>query len=187
MLGAVALSEDMNRAAEAAAALARDGETVLGIVPAEPRPGERRYLVAYEQGEERSWLVLDAAGSPVADREDVRRTAAIAAMCELAEESAGGGELDELRDRLVALRMTEGPPGIEAAEEAALQLQHVIGAPPRVAEPAYLDRVGAATRRLELALGQPGTSPFAEAMKAGTGSIEDFVQDVESSYRQPLS
>jgi hypothetical protein len=187
MLGEMALSDDVSRAAEAAAALAGTGETILGVVPAEPRTGERRYLVAYERGEERSWLVLDPHGSPVTDREDVRRTASIAATCELAEESAGGGELDELRERLVSLRMTEAPPGIEDAEEAALELQHVIGSPPRVAEPAYLDRVGAATRRLERALGQPGTSPFAEAMKAGTGSIEDFVQDVESSYRQPLS
>jgi hypothetical protein len=187
MLGRVALSDDVDRAAEAAAALAVEGETVLGIVPAEPRPGDRRYLVAYEHGAERSWLVLDAGGAPVTDREDVRRTAAIAAMCELAEESAGGGELDELRDRLVTLRMTESPPGIEEAEEAALELQHVIGSPPRLAEPAYLDRVGAATRRLELALGQPGASPFAAAMQAGTGSVEDFVQDVESGYRQPLS
>ena len=32
-------------------------------------------------------------------------------MCELAEESAGGGELDELRERLVAIRLTESPAG----------------------------------------------------------------------------
>jgi hypothetical protein len=116
----------------------------------------------------------------------VRRTASIAAMCELAEESAGGGELDELRDRLVTIRLTESPDGIEEAEEAALALQHVIGAPPRVANPGYLDRVGAATRRLELALGDPGSSPFAEAMKAGMGSVEEFSADVESHYKRPL-
>jgi hypothetical protein len=33
----------------------------------------------------------------------------IAAMCELAEESAGGGDLGELRARLVELRLTERP------------------------------------------------------------------------------
>ena len=187
MLGAMALSDDVERAAEAAAGLAGEDETVLGVVPAEALPGERRYLVAFGRGEERTWLVLDAECRPVSERDDVRRAASIAAMCELAEESAGGGELDELRERLVALRLTEGPPGIEEAEEAALELQHVIGSTPRVAEPAYLDRVGAATRRLELALGQPGTSPFAEAMKAGSASIDDFVQDVVSCYRQPLA
>jgi hypothetical protein len=187
MLGAMALSDDVDRAAEAAAALASDDERVLGIVPAEPEPGARRYLVAFARGEERTWLVLDAQGAPVTEREEVRRAASIAAMCELAEESAGGGELDELRDRLVTLRLTESPPGIEEAEEAALELQRVIGSPPRVAEPAFLDRVGVATRRLELALGEPGTSPFAEAMKAGMASIDEFVQDVESGYRQPLA
>lgn len=183
----MALSDDVARAAEAAAALAGEDERVLGIVPAEPEPGERRYLIAFARGDERTWLVLDAHGAHVTAREDVRRTASIAAMCELAEESAGGGELDELRDRLVTLRLTESPPGIEEAEEAALELQRVIGSPPRVAEPAYLDRVGVATRRLELALGEPGTSPFAEAMKVGMGSIDEFVQDVEARYRQPLA
>ena len=187
MLGAMALSDDLDRAAEAAAGLAADPETVLGIVAAEAAPGERRYVVAYEGGEERTWLVLDAAGAPVTEREDVRRAASIAAMCELAEESAGGGELDELRDRLVQLRLTEGPPGIEDAEEAALQLQHAIGSPPRIAEPAFLDRVGEATRRLELALGEAGASPFAEAMKAGMASVDEFVQDVQSRYKRPLA
>jgi hypothetical protein len=187
MLGAMALRDDVDRAAQAAAELAGDGEQVLGVVPAEAEPGERRYLIAFERGEERTWLVLDEHGAPVKNRGDVRRAASIAAMCELAEESAGGGELDELRDRLVALRLTESPPGIEEAEAAALELQQVIGSPPRIAEPAYLDRVGAATRRLELALGDPGTSPFAEAMKAGMASIEEFVHDVESRYRQPLA
>lgn len=183
----MALSDDVARAAEAAAAIAAEGETVLGVVPAEAAPGERRYLVAFEGGVERTWLVLDAEGASVTEREEVRRTASIAAVCELAEESAGGGELDELRDRLVGLRLTESPPGIEEAEEAALELQRVIGSPPRVAEPAFLDRVGAATRRLERALGQPEASPFAEAMKAGMGSIDDFVQDVESRYKLPLT
>jgi hypothetical protein len=187
MLGAMALRDELERAAEAAAALAAEGETLLGVVPAEAEPGARRYLCAFGRGEERTWLVLDAEGVPVTDREDVRRAAAIAAMCELAEESAGGGELDELRDRLVALKMTEGPPGIEEAEDAALALQQVIGSVPRVAEPAYLDRVGAATRRLELALGDPGSSPFAEAMKAGRGAIDDFIHDVESGYKRPLT
>jgi hypothetical protein len=186
MLGVVVLNDDLARAAEAAIAFATDGETLLGVVPTEAEPGERRYLAAFAQEAERSWLVLDAQGAPVTERDDVRRAASIAAMCELAEESAGGGELDELRDRLVALRLTESPPGIEEAEEAALELQQVIGSPPRVAEPVFLDRVGAATRRLERALGDSGTSPFAEAMKAGLTSIDDFVHDVESGYKQPL-
>jgi hypothetical protein len=186
MLGSMALRDDLDRVAQAALGLAEHGEELAGIVPAEPQEGERTYLCAFASGEERTWLVLDDAGAPVTDREAVRRAASIAAMCELAEESAGGGELDELRDRLVTIRLTESPEGIEEAEEAALALQQVIGAPPRVAEPEYLDRVGAATRRLELALGDPGLSPFAEAMKAGMASVEEFARDVESNYARPL-
>ncbi len=126
--------------------------------------------------------MLDDRGEPVINREVIRRTASIAALCELAEESAGGGELDELRERLVAIRLTESPDGIEEAEEAALALQHTIGAPPRLAEPDYLDRVGQAARRLEDALGSTGVSPFAEAMKAGSGTIEELAQDVLANY-----
>ncbi len=181
------LRDDLDRVAQAALQLAEHGETLAGIVPAEPQDGERTYLCAFTRGDERTWLVLDAAEAPSTDREAVRRTATIAAMCELAEESAGGGELDELRERLMTIRLTESPEGIEEAEEAALALQQVIGAPPRVAEPAYLDRVGAATRRLELALGDPGLSPFAEAMKAGLASVEEFAADVESHYKRPLA
>jgi hypothetical protein len=130
--------------------------------------------------------VLDRAGEPVTDRAAVRRAASIAGLCELAEESAGGGELDSLRERLVALRLTESPIGIEEAEEAALALQQMIGSPPRVADPAYLDRVGAATRRLEQALGNPGGSPFAAAMKAGMDSVDEFAREVEKHYKRPL-
>jgi hypothetical protein len=122
MLGAVALRDDLDRVAQAAMGLAAAGESLLGIVPAEAAPGERRYLCAFGREEERTWLVLDDASSPVIEREAVRRAASIAAMCELAEDSAGGGELDELRERLVTVRLTEAPPGIEEAEAAALEL-----------------------------------------------------------------
>jgi hypothetical protein len=182
----VALRDDLERVARAAAALAEPGDVLTGVVAAEPAPGERMYLCAYARGEERSWLVLDEAGEPVTDKARIRRTASIIGLSELAEESAGGGELDELRDRLVTLRLTESPPGIEEAEAAALELERTIGVPPRVAEPAYLDRVGAATRRLEQALGDSAASPFAEAMKQGMASVEELERDVVANYRLPL-
>ncbi len=186
MLAAVALRDDLDRAATAAMRLADEGEQLAGVVPAEPEPGERLYLCAFAAGEGRRWLVLDDRGEPVASRDAVRRTVSITAMCELAEESAGGGELEELREQLVALRLTESPPGIEEAEEAALALEQAIGAPPRLAEPGYLDRVGAATRRLEEALGSPGGSPFAEAMKSGLIAVEELAHEVESNYKLAL-
>lgn len=183
----MALRKDLDRAAAAAARLAAPGEELAGVVPAEPEPGERSYLCAFQSGDERTWLVLDDEGNPVTDRDRVRRAVSIIAICELAEESAGGGELEELRQRLVAVRLSENPPGIEEAEEAALALEQAIGAPPRLAEPAYLDRVGDATRRLEQALGPSAGSPFAEAMKQGMASAEELTRDVLSGYKLPLA
>ena len=181
----MALSDDLQRIAAAAAARAGDGEEVAGVIAAEPA-GARCYLCAFARGDERSWLVLDEAGAPVDRRERVRDAASIVAVCELAEETAGGGGLDDLRQQLLQLRLTENPPGIEAAEAAALELERTLGAPPRVASPAFLDAVGAATMELERALGESGASPFAEAMKAAAPTVEAFVREVETRYRLDL-
>lgn len=180
----MALLDDLERIAGVAASHAAEGEELSGVLAAEPPAGGRIYLCAYASRDGHSWLALDDGGSPVADREVVRQAASLLALCEVAEESAGGGELDELRARLVALRLTENPPGIDEAEEAVLALQRVLGAPPRLATPAFLDEVGAATRRLEQALGESGMSPFAEAMKYATRAVEDFAIDVEANYKQ---
>jgi hypothetical protein len=182
----VGLREDLDRSAASAAALAEEDEQLAGVVPAQAEPDERTYLCAFVRGDERTWLVLDDEDAAVTSRDVVRRTASIIALCELAEERAGGGELQELRQQLVALRMTERPEGIEEAEEAALELEQTIGAPPRLAEPAFLDRVGAAARRLEQALGPSPGSPFADAMKQSMPAVEEFVRDVETNYRATL-
>ena len=181
------LAEELERSAAAAAVFAGAGEQLLGVVPVEPSGGLRLYLCAFG-GEERepSWLVLDEGGAAVRDRRLVRDAASIAALCELAEETAGGGDLDDLRGQLVALRLTEDPPGIDEAEEAVVALQAAIGTSPRVATPAHLDRVGAATRRLELAFGDAAASPFAEAMRSAGSSAQAFVGDVEARYKLPL-
>ena len=180
------LREDLDRIAAAAASYARDGEQLTGVVPSLAEPDERTYLCAFAGGDEQAWLVVDDAAEPVTSREVVRRTASIIALTELAEETAGGGDLQELREQLVAIRLTENPEGIEEAEEAALGLERAIGAPPRLAEPAFLDRVGAAARRLEAALGPSPASPFAEAMKHGMSAVDDFVRDVETHYKTTL-
>jgi len=182
----VGLREDLDRIAAAAASYARDGEQLTGVVPSLAEPDERTYLCAFAGGDEQAWLVVDDAAEPVTSREVVRRTASIIALTELAEETAGGGDLQELREQLVAIRLTENPEGIEEAEQAALGLERAIGAPPRLAEPAFLDRVGAAARRLEAALGPSPASPFAEAMKHGMSAVDDFVRDVETHYKTTL-
>jgi hypothetical protein len=183
----VELAAELERVAAAAGGAATGPEELVGLVATEPTEGVRVYLCAYADGDAHRWLALDEDIRPVRSRSLVRDAASIAALCELAEESAGGGDLEELRGRLRTLRLTEAPPGIERAEEAALALESAIGAPPRVSSTAYLDRVGAATRDLELALGESGPSPFAAALKAGVGTVEEFVQDVLRGYKGQLT
>jgi hypothetical protein len=182
----VGLREDLERIAATASGFASDGEQLAGVVPSRAEPDEQTYLCAFLNGEERTWVVLDDEGAPVTSREVVRRTVSIIALCELAEESAGGGDLQELREQLVALRLTESPDGIEEAEEAALELERTVGSPPRLAEPDFLDRVGAAARCLEQSLGPSAGSPFAEAMKHGMASVDELVRDVEVNYKTTL-
>jgi hypothetical protein len=92
----VELDRELRRIADAAVRHAADGEELAGIVPAEPGSGVRVYVCAFSDGDETSWLVLDANGSPVADRSLVRDAVSIAALYELAEEAAGA-EGDEPR------------------------------------------------------------------------------------------
>jgi hypothetical protein len=182
----VSLAEDLQTIAGIAAQHADPGEQLTGVLPTEPEPGVRIYLCSYEGGQRRGWLALDGAGERVENGALVREAVSIAALCELAEESAGGGDLSELRSQLVALRLTENPPGIDEAEEAALALEAAVGAPPRLATPAHLDEIGLATRRLERALGDVGGSPFAEAMQQAVGAVEELTREVESGYKRPL-
>jgi hypothetical protein len=182
----VALAEELERIAAAAEGQAGTGETLAGILAAEPHPGERVYLCAFHRdGEGQAWLAFDADAVPVTSRQVLRDAASIAALCELAEEVAGGGDLDDLLSRLVALRLTEAPVGIEEAEEAARNLQRTIEPAPRLASPEYLDRVGQATRRLEQALGEGG-SPFAEGMKLGMAAVELLTGEIEDNYKGTL-
>ena len=180
------LEEQLSLAAQAAGRFAEDGEELTGVVPTEPGVGQRVYLCAYRRGEERSWLALDVAGRAIGDRALVREAISIAAMCELAEESAAGGDVAELRARLADLRATEEVEGIEEAELAVAELEASLLPAPRVASAAYLDAIGAAALKLEQALGHSGTSPFAEAMKAGIGAAEELVDDVVRRYKHPL-
>jgi hypothetical protein len=183
----VDLEAELSRIAEAALAFAGEGEEPSGIVPTEPRAAVHVYVCSYDGVSARSWLALDAHGSPVEERALLREAVSIAALCELAEESAGGGKLDELRAQLVALRITENPEGIEEAEEAVGALERTIAAAPRLASPAYLDEIGAAARRLEDALGGAGPSPFAEAMKQGVGVVDELAREVEAGYKGRLT
>jgi hypothetical protein len=177
----VGLTDDLERIA---AAVAQHG-VVSGVLAAEPTAGSRAYLVAFGDEDALEWLVVDDEARSLAARAAVRDVASIVVMCELAGELAGGGDLDELRSKLAQVRLVEAPEGIEEAEAAALALERVIGAPPRVATPAYLDGIGAATRDLERALGEV-ESPFASAITSSAGAVESFVREVETRYKLPL-
>ena len=187
MLLAVGLSEDLDGIAEAAGAFAEAGEEVAAVIATEPSDGTRVYLCAYQREEEATgWLALDADGRPVGDRRLVREAVSIASLCEVADDVAAGGDVQQLRAHLASLRATEAPEGIEQAEEAALALERVLATPPRLATPAYLDGVGFAARRLEQALGENAGSPFAEAMKYAVASVEELKLEVEAKYKRPL-
>ena len=138
----------------------------------------------------RCFLVSRVRAGPddtVLDRARVREVVSIAALCELAEETAAGGDVERLRADLATLRLTESPPGIEEAEAAALELERVLGSPPRLATPGYLDAVGAATVRLEQTLGEAGSSPFATALKQGLVAVDELTAEVEGRYKLELT
>lgn len=182
----MALEDELGAVAEAARSFLGGGEELAGVIPAEPVDGRRVYLCAYANGEMITWLALDPEGLPLSDRAVVRDAVSMIGLCELAEESAGGGDVADLRARLEELRLTEAPAGIEGAERAAEALERTIANEPRVASPAYLDALGSAATDLERSLGSLGVSPFAEAMRTGAAAVEGLVGDIEANYKRPL-
>jgi hypothetical protein len=184
----VALGEELERIARLAVAHANEGDTVSGVIPTQPAAGERVYLCSIDGADGyRSWLAVRDDGTPVADRLELRAAVSIAALCEVAEDAAGGGALDDLIERLAELRRTDAPPGIEQAEEAARALRAVLGEPPRVASPERLDEIGMATRRLEQELDPSGSSPFAAAMRSSQGAVGELQREIEAGYLLSLA
>jgi hypothetical protein len=182
----VSLTADLERIAAAAGAFG-DGRTLSGVLATEAVPGARVYVCAFEAGDgDRAWLALDDDAEPIGDRRDVRDAVSIAALCEVAEEAAFPGDLDELRAQLVALRIAEAPEGIEEAEEAARELQLAVGAPPQVASAERLDTIGGAARRLERALDPTAPSPFTDVLRGAGEVAEALWRDVEAGYLRPL-
>jgi hypothetical protein len=180
--GTVELAADLEGIASRVAPL-DESAVVAAVLAVEIPSGGRRYLCAFESDDgARRWAVVDEGGTPLRIRRDVRDVVTAAALCELAEENAFPGDLDELRAQLVGLRLTENPAGIDEAEEAALALQHVLGSPPQLASPARLDAIGVASRRLELSLDPTAGSPFGVAMQASQAVADELWADVEATY-----
>jgi hypothetical protein len=182
------LGDELGRARELAAAHIGDGDVVSGLLASEPEPGRRVYLASIDGGDgRRGWLGFRNDGSVVTSRPDVRAAVSIAALCEVAVDAAGGGDLDGLIESLADLRAREAPAGIEDAEAAARALREVVGDPPQLATPARLDAIGAATRRLEQELDPGGASPFAAALKAAQGAVSELQREVEAGYLADLT
>jgi hypothetical protein len=94
----VSLGEDVSRIAEAAARYAAPGEELAAVLPVEPASGERVYLCAFAAADgTQSWLALDDHGSPLTNRTLIRDAASIAALVEIAEETASVSTGDEPR------------------------------------------------------------------------------------------
>ena len=182
------LSAELERAAGLAARHGDPGDAVAAVIPTEPRPGERIYLCAFD-GEDglRSWLGVREDGSAVTSRAELREAVSIAALCEVAGDAAGGGDLEALIASLAALRESDAPPGIEDAEAAARELRSVLAEPPQVATPDRLDAIGAATRRLERVLDATAASPFSSALQASQAAVGELQREIEAGYRLPLT
>jgi hypothetical protein len=184
----MSLGDELERAAEHALAAAEAGATVSGVLATEAQPGSRVFVCSVDGADgTRGWLALRSDGAVVTARSDLRAAVSIAALCEVAAESAGGGDLDGLVASLAELREREAPEGIEDAEAAANALRAVIGEPPQLATTARLDEIGAATRRLEQELDPGGASPFAAALKSAQGAVQELQREVEAGYLAPLT
>ena len=181
--GDMSLQEALDLAAEHALAIVEPGSEVSGVLATEADPGRRVFVCSIDGADaRRGWLAVRENGSAVTGRPELRAAVSIAALCEVAADSAGGGDVDGLIASLADLRDREAPEGIEKAEAAAQALRTVIGQPPQIATPARLDEIGAATRRLEQELDPGGASPFAAALKAAQGAVSELQREVEAGY-----
>jgi hypothetical protein len=188
IVGDLRLADELERAAELATALAEPGSTVSGVLATEAEPGRRVYVCSLDGADgTRGWLAVGEDGSAVTSRPELRAAVSIAALCEVAVDTAGGGDLDGLIASLAELGAREAPEGIEDAEAAARELREVVGEPPQLATPARLDEIGAAARRLERELDPGGASPFAAALKAAQGAVQELQREVEAGYLVDLT
>jgi len=180
----VGLTDDLERIATAAQALAAPAERVSGVLAVEPQPGFRVYLCAYDSG---AWLVLDDARRALTEERLVRDAAQLAGLCEVAADIAGGDDLAQLRVRLRELAETDAPEGIDEAEAAAAAVADALAEEPRVATTAFLDELGARSRRLEHALGTDSVSPFGTAVQQALPAVEELAANVVRNYKGPLT
>ena len=144
--GGVALADELERIATLAATHAPAGDEVSGIIATEPTAGRRVYLCSFDDADGmRSWLAVCEDGAPVTSREELREAVSIAAICEVAVDAAGGGDVDALiaepRRASSSVRRRRGSRSRRRPREA---LRAALGDPPQLATPgaAGRDRCG---------------------------------------------
>lgn len=187
-MGDVGFEDDLEHAAGLAGRHTGDGDVVSGVLATENRPGRRIYVCSIDGADgTRAWVAVDEEGTVVTSRAELRAAVSIAALCEVAVDAAGGGDIDGLIASLAELRVREAPEGIEDAEAAARALREVLGEPPQLATPGRLDEIGAATRRLEQELDPGRASPFSAALRAAQGAVSELQREVEAGYLADLA
>ena len=150
----MSLEAELESALDAAARLGPPDRRPDAILPAEPHAGARVYLAAFGGGEDVRYLALDAEGRPVTDRTLVRDTVAMLALAERADEVSGAVAADELEAAFAAAAAELGGAGLAAERDAAEAVRAALAAlaseaaGPRVATPAYLDRIAACAAEL---------------------------------------
>jgi hypothetical protein len=177
-------AEQLERARDAAAEGAADGESVVAVLPAEPGSGALVYLVAFEGDGELTYLALDEGHQPVGDRRLVRDAVAMLALAERAEEVAGSASAEELAAALVASAAELDAGGYAsvaaAAREAAARAEALdrVAQGPRVATPAYLDRLAATALELGAALAAYETELTSVGSdEAAGGAVPEHLHD----------
>ena len=183
----MALGDELEQIAEQrAGAMRRTAEELVVVIPAEPVDGTRVYLCAFSSGDDsRTWLALDGAGEAIADRALVHEAVTVAALCELAEESAAGGDVDGFEARLAELAQAEGPsswqtprprsPSFAPSSTATSRRFSRLPRPHRACHPAL--RAGAGRDRLVT---------VRRGDEAGSDAVEGLAAEVEASYKIPL-
>jgi len=151
------LEAELERARDAAARLGPPDRCPDAVLPAEPHAGARVYLAAFS-GEEISYLAVDGDGNAVTDRSLVRDTVAMLALAERADEVSGAVAAEELEAAFAAAAAELGAAGLTGERDAAEAVRSAVAAlsaeaaGPRIATPAYLDRIAAGAAELSGAL-----------------------------------
>ena len=155
------LEQELEAAAGAARAQAA-GEPVAAVMAAQPGRSDRVYLIALGRDGDHRYLALDDRLQPVTDRRLVRDAVVMLGLAERAEEASIAIHADALDNPFSAAQAALEQAGRAQQATAAADVRAALAAlsraadGPRVATPDYLDRLGAASGRLAVALNAYG-------------------------------